>query len=91
MTSENSSLKIDSELRARLTALASRHGTSFEALAEAILRAHADEQERLVDEFAEDEERWQRYLATGESIPFETVRNKLRSLASAAARKVEAQ
>lgn len=36
-------------------------------------------------ELAEDEERWQRYLRIGRSIPFEAVRARLRALAVEAA------
>lgn len=89
MTSKDTLLEIDPNLRARLEALASRSGMSLETLAQSVLLAHADEQERLADELAEDEERWQQYLATGQSIPFETVREKLRSLAAAAARQTD--
>ena len=84
-------LKLDSELQARLAVLASRAGVSVDALAEAVLRAHADEQERLISELAEDEERWQRYIAGGQTVSFEIVRGKLRKLAGEAARKAEPQ
>ena len=84
-------LTLDPELQARLTALAARSDMSLADLAESVLRAHADEQERLIDELAEDEERWQRYLAGGQSIPFQTVRRKLHRLAAEAAQKVEPQ
>lgn len=81
----------DPALRSRLSALAARAGTSVDDFAQAVLRAHADEQERLLDELAEDEDRWQRYVAGGETIPFETVRGRLRTLAGEAARKAELQ
>ena len=85
MTNKTTSLNIDPELRSRLTSLAARSGTSFADLAESVLRTHADEQERMMDELAEDEERWQRYVAGGQTIPFETVRSHLHGLAAQAA------
>lgn len=91
MAQNDGTLTIDPALRTRLIALASRSGTSFSKLAEAVLRAHADEQERLIDELAEDEERWQRYLAGGETIPFRTVRERLHGLAGEAAKKAESR
>lgn len=56
-----------------------------------LLRVHAEEQERLIGELAEDEDRWQRYLAGGQTIPFESVRGRLQKLATEAAGKAEAQ
>ena len=80
---------IDPELEARLSALAARSGVSLSELAQSVLRSHADEQERLSEELAEDEHRWQRYLSTGESIPFDVVRAQLRRLAREAAQRAE--
>ena len=85
------SLDLDRELEARLQALAARSGLTLADLAGSVLRAHADDQERLLYELAEDEERWQRYLAGGQTIPFQTVRRRLHRLAGEAARKVERQ
>ena len=82
-------LNLDPDLVVRLTALAARSGLSLAGLAESVLRAHADEQERTLGELAEDEARWQRYLAGGQTIPFERVREKLHRLAAEAARKAE--
>lgn len=62
----------------------------MENLAESILEAHADEHDRLEGELAEDEARWQRYIAGGQTIPFDQVRAKLHKLAGEAARKAEA-
>ena len=84
-------VELDPELEARLTSLAERSGLSLADLARSVLRAHADEQERLIEEFAEDEERWQRYLAGGQTVPFESVRKSLHRLAGEAARKAEPQ
>lgn len=82
-------LSLEPELEARLTALARRSGMSLADLAQSVLRAHADEQERVVEEFAEDEQRWQRYLAGGQTIPFDSVRGRLQKLVADAARKAE--
>lgn len=89
MTGKNEPLQIAPNLRVRLTALASKSGKSFGDLAESVLRAHADEQERKIIEEAEDEQRWQRYLSEGNTIPFETVRGKLHGLAAEAAGKAD--
>ena len=91
MSEKNNSLQIDPDLRVRLKALASKTGRSFADFAEGVLRSHAEEEERKILERAEDEQRWQRYLAGGRTIPFETVRNKLHGLAAQAAQKAEPQ
>jgi predicted transcriptional regulator len=91
MSEKNNTLQIDPNLRVRLKALASKTGRSFADFAESVLRSHADEEERKILERAEDEQRWQRYLAGGRTIPFETVRNKLHGLAAEAAQKAEPQ
>lgn len=91
MSEKNSTLQIDPDLRVRLKALASKTGRSITDFAESVLRSHADEEERKILERAEDEQRWQRYLAGGRTIPFETVRNKLHGLAAEAAQKAEPQ
>jgi predicted transcriptional regulator len=83
--SKNNTLEIDTDLKVRLAALASRSGQSFAELAQDILRTHADEQERTIIEYAEDEQRWQRYLETGKTIPFEKIRSKLQGLSAEAA------
>ena len=74
-------LDLDADLEARLKTLAERSGVSLSELAQDVLRAHADEQARVDAELAEDERRWQRYRAGGETVPLESVRERLRSLA----------
>ncbi len=91
MNDHTKSLPLDAELQARLSALAAKLGRSVEGLAQDILQSHLDEQERLTQEQQEDEERWQRYLATGQSVPYQTVRAKLHRLASEAAQKADPQ
>ena len=81
MDNDDSTLTIDPDLRERLESLADRSGTSIDDLVNAVLSAHADQQEHLLNELAEDEERWQQYLASGRSIPVESVRTRLRSFA----------
>lgn len=83
--SKNDTVHIDPALKARLAALASRSGRTLDELAQSVLRSHADEQERGAAEYAEDEQRWQRYLQSGQSVPFETVRSRLQKLAGEAA------
>lgn len=85
------SLTIDPNLQVRLSALAERQGYTVSEFAERLLRAHADQAEREITEYAEDERRWQRYLETGTAVSFDTVRNKLRHLAAEAAREMEPQ
>ena len=41
------------------------------------------------EELAEDEDRWQRYLIGGQTIPFQSVRGRLHKLAGEAAQKAE--
>ena len=83
--SESSSVTIDPDLKVRLVALASRSGQTLDELTQIVLRRHADEQERIATEYAEDEKRWQRYLQTGQSVPIQVVRSKLQTLAGKAA------
>lgn len=78
--SENSTVHIDPDLKARL---ASRSERTLDELAQAVPRSHADEQERAAAEYAEDDQRWQRYLQTGQGVPFQAVRSRLRKLATA--------
>ena len=85
------SLEIDPHLQVRLGVLAKQRGASLADLAESVLRNYADEAERAIIEEADDEGRWQSYLETGASVPFETVRAKLRGLAADAARNAEPQ
>jgi predicted transcriptional regulator len=83
--SKKDAIEIDPDLKVRLSALASRSGQSFAELAQIVLRTHADEQERAIIEYAEDEQRWQRYLETGKTIPFEKIRAKLQEHSAEAA------
>ncbi|OWV80273.1 hypothetical protein ATY77_26005 [Rhizobium sp. R634] len=84
-------LEIDPQLQARLGVLAKRQGASLADFTESVLRSYADEAERAISEHAEDESRWQRYVETGTSVPFETIRAKLRGLAADAAGKTDPQ
>lgn len=84
-------LQINSDLETRLSLLASRSGVSVSALAEDILRNHADEQERLIAEYAEDDKRWQRYESTGETVSASDIQSKLRRLAKEATLKAETE
>lgn len=83
--SDNNTVPLDPDLLARLGSLASQSGQTLTELAESVLRKHAEEQERMAAEHADDEARWQRYLQTGASVPFEQVRSKLRALSAEAA------
>ena len=80
-------LAIDRELIERLSAIADREGSTLSELAESVLRQHAEEAERVAEEFAEDDRRWAKYLETGESISLEDMRAKLQALADEAGRK----
>lgn len=90
-TPKTQPLEIDPHLQARLGVLAKRRGASLEDLAESVLRSYADEAERTLTEQADDENRWQRYIETGVSVSFDTVRAKLRGLAADAARQADPQ
>jgi len=91
MGEKNDTLQIDHDLMVRLRTLASRSGRSFDDLAQGVLRRHADEEERKQLEREEDEKRWRRYLEEGETVPLETVRDRLRRLAAKAAQKAAPQ
>ena len=82
---DNDIVHIDLDLKLRLTALALRSGRTLDELAEAVLRDHADAEERSAADLAEDGQRWQRYLETGESVAADTVRSRLQKLAADAA------
>ena len=77
-------LQIAEDVKVRLSALADKSGHTVDELADAVLRAHVDEQERAIIEVAEDERRWQRYLETGQTVSLESVRGKLHTLANEA-------
>jgi len=79
--SDRKTLHISEDLEARLSPIAGQSGHTLDELADAVLRAHADEQERGSLEKAEDERRWQRYLETGQTVSLDTVRRKLHTLA----------
>lgn len=81
-------LVIDRDLSERLSVIAEREGSTLSELAEAVLRLHAEEAERMAEEFAEDDRRWARYLETGESISLEDILVELDTLADEARRKV---
>jgi predicted transcriptional regulator len=89
--SDQKTLHISSDLEARLDAIARHTGQTVEELADTVLRAHADAQERDTQEEAEDERRWQRYLETGQSVSLDTVRGKLSTLADQAAKSADPQ
>ncbi|WP_117196523.1 hypothetical protein [Rhizobium terrae] len=90
-TSKTQPLEIDPQLQDRLGALARKQGASLADFAESVLRSYADEAERTISEHAEDESRWQRYIETGTSVSFDTVRAKLRGFAADAAGKADPQ
>lgn len=80
------SLDIDPNVYVRLNELAEQKGETFEQLAARILQDAVDDLERDAIEHAEDERRWQNYLESGTTIPFDAVRGKLQRLAARAAR-----
>ena len=83
-TAKPKQIEIDAALNNRLTALVQRDGVSVDDFVTKALKLHADEQERMLGELRQDEERWQRYLASGHAVPFETVRRKLRGMVAEA-------
>jgi len=89
--SDRKTLHISDDLEARLRDIASRSGHTVDELADAVLSAHADAQERGSLEKAEDERRWQRYLETGLTVSLESVRRKLHTLAVDAAGSAESR
>ena len=91
MADDIETISVDADLQARLATMAKKAGLSVNELALGILRAHADEQERLMAEHAEDEDRWQRYLAAGHAVSYQAVRSKLHRLAAEAAAKANAE
>lgn len=85
------SLPLDDKLHDGLAAIAREKGQTIEELAGKILRHHIDSVERDAAEYAEDEQRWQNYLESGHSVPFDVVRGRLHALSQEAAAKVETQ
>ena len=81
-------LVIDRDLSERLSVIAEREGSTLSELAETVLRQHAEEAERLAEEFAEDDRRWAGYLETGQSISLEDILVEIDTLADEARRKV---
>ena len=76
MSDTHNAIDLEPELEAKLVPLAAR----------SVLHRHADEQERLTAEYTEDDIRWERYLATGESVPAEVVLRELDDMAAEAKR-----
>lgn len=91
MSTKNAPLQLTDDLQARLNSLAAKTGRSSDELAEDILREHIERTEREISEAAEDEARWQRYLETGQTVPLDSIRGKLHTLAAQAVRQVEPQ
>ena len=86
MSDTHNTIDLEPELEAKLVPLATRSGQSLSAFAQSVLHRHADEQERLMAEYTEDDIRWERYLATGESVPAEVVLRELDDMAAEAMR-----
>jgi len=89
MSKASKNLSIDSSLYTRISVLAEMQGLTAEELASSVLDEAASEQEAARIEHAHLQKRWQTYLDTGETVPAEKIRAKLRSYAVEAANRLE--
>lgn len=71
-------IRIPDELKARLSRIAEQQGTSTHGLIIEAIAEKADALERRQAFHEEARERHEHYLATGESIPWEEMRDYLR-------------
>jgi len=73
MQSTTLGIKLDANTRDRLKALAQRKDRATHWVIRKAIDEYLAREERAEAERAEDDERWNRYLATGEAIPNERV------------------
>lgn len=78
MATPTTTIRIPDELKARLAKLAEQEGTSTHSLILDAIAEKADALERRQSFLAEARERYERYLETGEAIPWDEMRDYLR-------------
>ncbi len=76
-------------LEKQLEKFAKEEGQTAEVLATDVLQRHVEYKERYAKEKIEDEQRWQRYLDTGECISQEQMSLKIKSLIGEAKAKIK--
>jgi len=75
-------VKLDPEVRARLTALGAARDRSPHWLMRTAILEYLDREEAFEREKREDAERWERYQLTGEAVSHETVQQWLADIAA---------
>jgi predicted transcriptional regulator len=81
MATKTLGIKVDESTRERLQALADATDRSPHWLMKAALTEYLDREERHLRERREDQERWDRYVLTGDAQPHARVRAWLEALA----------
>lgn len=78
MATPTTTIRIPDELKARLAKLAEQEGTSTHSLILDAIAEKAEALERRQSFHEEARERYERYLETGEAIPWDEMRDYLR-------------
>jgi len=79
----NLSVKLDAEMRERLNRLAETKDRSAHWLMQQAILKYVESEERFEREKAEDRERWERYVLTGEHVTHDEMTTWLTELAEA--------
>lgn len=74
-------IKLNKDILNQLKALAKLRRRSPQRLMKQALEAYLEQEERYGREKREDEERWERYQLTGESVPHDVASDWLKQLA----------
>jgi predicted transcriptional regulator len=74
-------VKVDEAIRERLKALAEARDRSPHWIMKKALSEYLNREEKRERERHEDEQRWERYVLTGEAVPHQRVREWLGALA----------
>lgn len=82
-------MTIDADLLTRLNVIADKRGVPVEELASLALSDFVTAEEQGAIERVALDHRWQNYLETGETVPADEVRTKLRDYAAEAGRRME--
>lgn len=78
MSDTHAHIEIDPALKKRLSDLADQLGRPLREITEGFLRDQASEVELALAMSAEDDQRWQTYLETGNAMSFNDIRGVLK-------------
>lgn len=89
MNNDTKNLPFDADLLVRLSMLADKRGVPVEDLATLVLNEFVAAEEHALIERGDLEHRWQQYLDSGQTVPVDKIRAKLRDYAAEAGRRME--